>query len=236
MHNVQNAMFAAAITYSMGIKLEEIRHGLRTFDTSFFQAPGRMNICDDHPFKVILDYGHNPAAIGAMVQLVERLDVKGKRLIVLAAPGDRRNEDIVEMARLCAGKFQRYVVRRDDGLRGRGPDEVPKMLRDTLLQHGVESREIDMIPEEVAALDHALKLCRPGDLLLAFGDNIQRCWKQITGFQPEFEKPAPTAPALAPLSFETPEVGALALGAFSSGMDGLVRDERGVRLARETED
>ncbi|MCP4845688.1 MAG: cyanophycin synthetase, partial [Actinomycetia bacterium] len=56
MHNVQNAMFAAAVAYSMEVKLEEIRHGLRTFDTTFFQAPGRMNIHDEHPFKVILDY------------------------------------------------------------------------------------------------------------------------------------------------------------------------------------
>jgi cyanophycin synthetase len=231
LHNVQNAMFAAAISFSMGIKLEEIRHGLRTFDMSFFQAPGRMNICDDHPFKVILDYGHNPAAIAAMVQLVERLDTKGRRMIVLAAPGDRRDEDIVEMARLCAGKFQHYVVRRDDGLRGRGADEVPRMLRDTLLQCGVEAKEIDMIPEESQALEQALRLCKAGDLLLAFGDNIQRCWKQITGFKPEFQKQAPAPAAVLPLAFEPSEVGAL-----SAGMDGLVRDERGVRLARELED
>ena len=37
-------MFAAGITFSMDVKLEEIRHGLRTFDTTFFQAPGRMNV------------------------------------------------------------------------------------------------------------------------------------------------------------------------------------------------
>ena len=51
MHNVQNAMFAAAMAFSMGEKLEDIRHGLRTFDTTFFQAPGRMNVFDEHPFR-----------------------------------------------------------------------------------------------------------------------------------------------------------------------------------------
>ena len=50
-HNVQNAMFAAALSFSMGVPLDDIRHGLRTFNTTFFQAPGRMNIFDDHPFK-----------------------------------------------------------------------------------------------------------------------------------------------------------------------------------------
>jgi len=53
-HNVQNAMFAAAMAYSFGVDLDNIRHGLRTFDTTYFQAPGRMNVFDEHPFKVIL--------------------------------------------------------------------------------------------------------------------------------------------------------------------------------------
>ena len=109
MHNVQNAMFAAAMAFSMGLKLEDIRHGLRTFDTTFFQAPGRMNIYDEHPFKVILDYGHNPAAVEAMCELVERLEVIGRRICVLAAPGDRRDEDIKDIGRIAAGRFERYI-------------------------------------------------------------------------------------------------------------------------------
>ena len=50
LHNVQNAMFAAGMGYAMGVKLDDIRHGLRTFDTSFFQAPGRMNVYDELGF------------------------------------------------------------------------------------------------------------------------------------------------------------------------------------------
>ena len=76
MHNVQNAMFAAALAYNMKVGLEDIRHGLRTFDATFFQAPGRMNIYDEHPFRVILDYAHNPAAVKAMCDLVDRFDVE----------------------------------------------------------------------------------------------------------------------------------------------------------------
>src|SRR5690606_6238119 len=66
LHNVSNAMVAAAMAFSMGIKLETIRQGLRTFDTTFFQAPGRANVFNEHPFKVILDYGHNAHAVDAM--------------------------------------------------------------------------------------------------------------------------------------------------------------------------
>ena len=74
-HNVQNAMFAAAMAFSLGIKLDAIRQGLRTFDSTFFQAPGRMNVFNEHPFKVLFDYGHNAHAVGAMADLALRLDV-----------------------------------------------------------------------------------------------------------------------------------------------------------------
>ena len=55
--------------------------GLRTFDTSFFQAPGRMNVFNEHPFKVILDYGHNPAAVAPCADLVERRRCAGASIV-----------------------------------------------------------------------------------------------------------------------------------------------------------
>ena len=233
LHNVQNAMFAAGIAFSMGVDLEEIRHGLRTFDTSFFQAPGRMNICDDHPFKVIMDYGHNPAAVKAMVELSVRLEPKGKRILVLAAPGDRRDEDVRQIASLCAGKFDHYICRRDDGLRGRESDEIPMMLRDQLLADGVPTDAIEMIPEEQAAVDRALNMAQKDDQLLIFVDAIGRSWRQIQEFQSE-EADAAAEDSHAPHTVD--------LGAFGSfqdlGLDSeveLIRDERGVRIASSEE-
>jgi cyanophycin synthetase len=230
MHNVQNAMFAAAMAFSMGLKLEAIRHGLRTFDTTFFQAPGRMNIYDEHPFKVILDYGHNPAATQAMCDLVDRLEVTGRRLVVLAGPGDRRDEDIFEIGRIAAGRFARYICRRDDQLRGRRPDEVPNLLREALLAGGVPADQILVIPEETAAVDAALREADPGDLLLIFGDAITRTWKQVIQFRPD----ATTRIAERPrISHPEPVVAAVAMPMLEDRRREFVRDSRGVRLARE---
>jgi cyanophycin synthetase len=225
---VQNAMFAAAMAFSMGVKLEDIRHGLRTFDSTFFQAPGRMNVYDELPFKVILDYGHNASAVEAMCQLVGRLDVTGRRIVVVAAPGDRRDEDIRAIATICAGRFDHYICRRDDGLRGRRPDEVPCMLHETLLASGVPAGQAQVIPDEVEAIDAALRMGRPGDVLLVFVDAISRGWKQVTQFQPEAgivpEKPRPAY-------VEVPVVPEPVV------LEGeLVRDERGVRIARDLDD
>ena len=50
----------------MGMSLDDMRDGLRTFVISFYQAPGRMNWFEEYPFKVLMDYGHNPAAINGI--------------------------------------------------------------------------------------------------------------------------------------------------------------------------
>jgi cyanophycin synthetase len=230
LHNVQNAMFAAAMAFSMGLKLEDIRHGLRTFDTTFFQAPGRMNIFDEHPFKVILDYGHNPAAVEVMCELVGRLDVAGRRICVLAAPGDRRDEDIAEIGRIAAGHFDRYICRRDDTLRGRKPDEVPHMLRDALLCAGVAAEQVLVIPDEQAATDAALREAEAGDLVLIFADGITRTWKQVIQFRPE----APARLAERPrVSRPEPAVMPVTAPPGEESRREFVRDSRGVWLPRE---
>ena len=229
LHNVQNAMFAAALAFSLGIKLDAIRQGLRTFDTTFFQAPGRMNVFNEHPFKVLMDYGHNAHAVGVMADLAQRLDVTGRRIVVLAGPGDRRDDDLRAIADAVAGRFDRYVVRRDDGLRGRDGDEVPRIIAAALRERGVPNEVIDVIPDEQQAVDHALRSGRPGDLVLIFADALTRTWKQITKFRPEGAPPA--AERGEPVLLTTP-----AEDAITVDMEGLVRDERGIRFARESDD
>jgi cyanophycin synthetase len=237
-HNVQNAMFAAAMAFSLGIKLDAIRQGLRTFDSTFFQAPGRMNVFNEHPFKVLFDYGHNAHAVGMMADLATRLDVTGRRIVVLAGPGDRRDEDLVAIARAVAGRFDHYICRRDDNLRNRAADEVPKIQAHALTEAGVPENAITVIPDEQEAIEAALRMGGSGDLLLIFADALVRSWKQITKFKPEgaAAKPAArssrsTAPeAKSEDKFET----APAIPEFN--MEGLIRDERGVRLAPENDD
>jgi cyanophycin synthetase len=198
MHNVQNAMFAAACAFSLDIKLDAIRQGLRTFDSTFFQAPGRMNVWDEHPFKVIFDYAHNAHAVGVMADLAGRLDVRGRRIVVVAGPGDRRDADIRDIALAVAGRFDHYICRRDDGLRGRASDEVPQMIAAVLREQGVASSQITIIPDEQEAIDAALRMGQLGDLLLVFADALTRSWKQVIKFKPEGGGAAPApAPATA---------------------------------------
>ena len=230
MHNVQNAMFAAALAYNMDVGLEDIRHGLRTFDSTFFQAPGRTNIYDEHPFRVILDYAHNPAAVRAICNLVVQFEVDGRRIAVLSAPGDRRDEDVRNIAEIAAGHFDHYICRCDDNRRGRGPDEVAVMMKNKLLECGVDAGSVEVIPDEQEATAKALEIAAPGDLVLVLGDNVKRSWKQIIYFNSENRgeqgAPKPATTIELPVTDEF---------RFDDDVE-IISDERGVRIAREEGD
>ncbi|NIA27706.1 MAG: cyanophycin synthetase, partial [Desulfobulbaceae bacterium] len=230
MHNVQNAMFAAALAYNMDISIEDIRHGLRTFDSTFFQAPGRMNIYDEHPFKVILDYAHNAAAVKAICDLVDRFAIEGRRIAVLAAPGDRRDQDIHNIASIAAGHFDHYICRCDDNRRGRGQDEIAVMLKETLLTEGVPASAIEVIPDEQEATRHALEIAATGDLVLVLGDNVKRSWKQIIYFNSGAH--AEETGTKSPVAIELPDTDEFT---FDSEVE-IISDERGVRIARDESD
>lgn len=244
MHNVQNAMFAAALAFSLDIKLDAIRQGLRTFDSTFYQAPGRMNVYDEHPFKVIFDYAHNAHAVAAMTDLAARLEVRGRRIVVVAGPGDRRDEDIRAIAAAVAGHFDYYICRRDDSLRGRAGDEVPKILALVLRDAGVPESAIEIIPDEQDAIAKALGMGRHGDLLLIFADALTRSWKQVIKFKPlagaataveSFVSKAPAAEvAAAPAEDESTLFAVQDDAALES--KGFMRDERGLRFIGEAAD
>jgi cyanophycin synthetase len=194
-HNIQNAMFAAAIAHGLGIGVENIRQGLRTFTADFFQTPGRLNFYNEHPFRVLLDYAHNAHGMQAMARLIRSLAVTGRRIGVISAPGDRRDEDILDLAAAAATAFDLVLLREDDNRRGRATGEVGELLRRGLLAAGMPADRIaPEVLDEEEAVERALAAARAGDLLVIFGDNLSRVWDQIVGFRNR-ESQAAVAPA-----------------------------------------
>ena len=134
---VQNAMAAAAAAHAAGAHLHDIRQGLRSFTTSIYQAPGRLNLFDLDGVKVLIDYAHNAAGLETVGDFVERMtsDVHGGgaarraaswtanlRVAVVATAGDRRDEDMLELGRVAARYF-------DEVDRPRGPQPARAAAR-----------------------------------------------------------------------------------------------------------
>src|SRR5690606_21437238 len=147
-----------------------------------------------------------------------------------AGPGDGRDEDLHAIARAVAGKFDHYIARRDDALRGRDGDEVPRIISDALQELGVAAEAISIIPDEQQAVDAALRMGQPGGLILGVADALLRSWEQIITFTPGGEMPKAAAKVELPSLEQTLDERAVA------AMGGVVREERGLVFEREESD
>ena len=107
----------------------------------------------------------------------------GRRIVVLAGPGDRRDEDLVAIAKAVAGRFDHYICRRDDNLRNRAAGRSAAHSGAGAARGGRARDAISIIPDEQEAIEAALRMGEPGDLLLIFADALARSWKQITKFK-----------------------------------------------------
>ena len=127
-HLVANALAAAAACRALGVSVKDIRRGFATF-TPAEANPGRGNVYQVGGVPLVVDYGHNPAALASMGRLL-REAWDGQPIAAITLPGDRRDDLIEESAATVATWFSRVVVYEDRDLRGRrGRRDDPADLR-----------------------------------------------------------------------------------------------------------
>ncbi len=193
--NVQNLLAAVAACHVSGAHLHDIRHGLRTFTTDFFQAPGRLNLVDLGGVTVLLDYAHNAAGLQMVGDFVERMTSEpppahpgepswsaNLRVAVVATAGDRRDEDMRELGRVAARYFDEVIVREDVRTRGRDRGETGSLVMqgiDEARAHGARVGSAELITDELDACRSALDRSRPGDLVVLCVDRAAEVWDEI---------------------------------------------------------
>jgi cyanophycin synthetase len=174
---VQNALAAAAAAWGAGVPIDSIRLGLRTFQTDDKSAPGRFNMFNVGRARVIVDYGHNPHALKAVQGAIAQIGPR-RSIGVVAAPGDRRDADIQELAFIAAHTFQHIIIREDDDLRGREPFEVARLIEETIARTN-PSVATEIVRDEADATAHALKMAGEGDLVMIFVDRVDATLEQV---------------------------------------------------------
>jgi cyanophycin synthetase len=180
--NILNSMIAIAAAYSSGIKLDDIRGGMKTFDTNFYLSPGRLNLESVKDFSVLLDYGHNPPALRAMSDFIRQM--KPNRTIgLIAAPGDRREIDFENIGKIAAQTFDAIIIKEDVNLRGRMRGETARILYQYTLSFGKKEVDVRMILDEKEAVDCALRNAAKDDLIVIFCDNIREVHRQVVKFK-----------------------------------------------------
>lgn len=190
-HNVMNAMQAMAAALELGIEWPAVRTALAAFSMDIDNTPGRLNLHQGLGFPVLLDFVQNLDGMRTLCEFADRIPASGKRILVISVLGRHDDETVRNFARYAAASFDRFICRNyGKTYAHRGKDEIPKLLRDDLMREGVDESCISIVLDEAPAIDAALAMGQPGDLVVVMcGIRPQENWRQIS----EFDRSKPRA-------------------------------------------
>jgi cyanophycin synthetase len=189
MHNLQNAVIAAAACYSLKLPVSYICDGLM----SFAENPGRFNLISLGKLCVCVDYGHNPAGYLATISTARRMGAR--RIVgVIAAPGDRRDDVVINVGRIAGSGFDIIYIKEDEDLRGREPGETAALLKQGVIESGYPAETVTVVLSEYDAVLAALGRAQPEDLIVVFYERYDVVKRAIDDYRLERnEQPAETA-------------------------------------------
>jgi cyanophycin synthetase len=166
-HNVANALGAVAVAWALGVPVEAMARGLRNFQGSARDNPGRLNRFTLGGVEIIVDFAHNPHGLSALMQMGGALPAS-RRLVLLGQAGDRDDNAIRELARVAWTIRPDHVIAKEmaEYTRGRPVGEIPGLIADEMRRLGAPSEAISQAPSELEAVRQALDWAKPGDLLL----------------------------------------------------------------------
>lgn len=179
---IQNALAASLAAFAQGVKIEHIRMALTTFVASAQQTPGRMNLFNLDKYHVLIDYAHNPAGYKAIASFISTWH-EGEHIGVIGAPGDRRDQDLIELGQLAAEMFDWVVIKEDSDRRGRPPGTVASLIAKGIQAIKPQMR-LETILDEDQAIDFALEQATPGALVTILPEKVNGVIAKIEQLQP----------------------------------------------------
>lgn len=167
---VENVLAAVAAAYAYGLSAPAISDALLHFRPSAAHTPGRLNVVETTRGTVIIDYGHNPAAVANLVEFMLAMPA-ARRFALLSAPGDRRDDDIREIGRLAARLDVVIPKEHDVYRRGREPGAINALITEGLLDANFPAERTRSFVEEHDAVAHLMTQMQPGDVAVVVADD-----------------------------------------------------------------
>ena len=186
-YNIANAMAAAAALMATGFGNAEIADGLRGFVSDSKHNPLRSNLFDVDGVTVVVDYAHNCAAYAALAEMARAM-TPGRLVGVVAAPGDRRDADLVDIGRTCAAGFDELVVYETEN-RGRADGETATLLARGARLGKIGSEQLQVELDVHRAIRLGLSMCRPGDVMVfGCGSSISELTEALRPTRPDLAR------------------------------------------------
>jgi len=157
--NVSNSAAALAATNALGINL---RDAVLSIGKSP-QIPGRLELVPaKRQFQVFVDYAHTPDALGNVLRTLRELEPH--RLITVFGCGGDRDRQKRPMMGDIVDQYADYAIITSDNPRTEDPDAII-----TEIEKGVRSTRYEKITDRTNAIDRAVALAQPRDIVLIAG-------------------------------------------------------------------
>lgn len=162
--NVYNALAALAAAMCEGIAPERAAASL----AGVAGVAGRVEAVDEgQPFAVIVDYAHTPDGLDNVLRTVKEL-AEGKVICVFGCGGDRDRTKRPVMGRIAAAYADRVIVTSDNP-RSEDPLAIMRDIEAGLKEAGTAPDRYVMEPDRRAAIQIAVEMASPGDVVLIAG-------------------------------------------------------------------
>lgn len=166
--NISNMLLATALGYRLGCPMSAIEEGIGGYPGT----PGRMEPVDvGQEFRAFVDFAHTPGSMEAALSSLRKIltaEARGGRLIAAfgcAGLRDRRKRGLMGAA---AGRWADHVVITAEDPR---TEDLWSICGE--IEQGVASADravdCDVVLDRAEALEHAVALARPQDIVVACG-------------------------------------------------------------------
>jgi len=185
-HNIANALAASAACDALGIGVARISRGLRSFAQDAATNPGRLNLYERRGVLVLVDFAHNEAGLAGLLDVARAIAGRHKVRLAFGTAGDRTDEILRALGVLAGGADDLVIAEKRHYLRGRDLDEMNELLRSGARDGGY-TREVEALPNEVAAIRAILTRAKRGDVCAVMA-HAERAdvfeWLDGEGFAP----------------------------------------------------
>ncbi len=166
-YNVSNILAAAATALALGVPLDAVAAGVQATRG----VPGRMECIDaGQDFLAIVDFAHTPNALRRALETGRALAGGAGRVIVVFGSAGLRDKEKRRLMGEVAGQLADLTVVTAEDPRTEPLAEILAESAAGLEAHGRrEGVDYWRAPDRGAAIRHAVKLARPGDVVLACG-------------------------------------------------------------------
>ena len=162
LHNVANALAAAAGARALGVPLAQVAEGLLDFRPSADLSPGRLNLFRLGKRTIIIDFAHNEAGTTAILDVAAGIagGAAGRTApitAIIGTAGDRPDDTLRGIGRIAAERAQRVAIKETlEYLRGRDRTEVVETILEGVVAGGMDPGTVPVYEGEAEALEAEL--------------------------------------------------------------------------------